>query len=128
MTFEEFMDVWNDADGWNTCSCIIFDNSGRWILNERKYTPYIDKDGRFIPNAPESFGDYLPIRDYITMNPALGTIEKKTFVRGLTAYDRDTDFKEKWFREIRHVENIQAMWFCNPNKKEYRAKFDPNMT
>lgn len=128
MTFEEFIEVWNNADGWNTCSCIIFDNSGRWILNEREYTPYYNEEGIFVPNSPKSFGDFLPVRDYISMNPELGTIEKKTFVRGLTSEDRNGIFKTKWFREIRHVENIQAMWFCNPEDLSYRPYFDPNMT
>lgn len=126
MTFEEFKAVWDAKDGWNTCSCIIFDNSGRWILNERKYTPYYDENGRFIPNDSRSFGDFLPVRDYIFMNEELGTIEKKMFIRGLTSEDRNGTWKDRWFNEVRHVENIQAMWFCeNP---EYRPWFDPNMT
>lgn len=128
MEFADFKKVWDAHGGAKKAAFIIFDNSGRWILNERYYEPFKDPEtGQVIPNDPRGYGDFKPVDEYVTLNESLGTIERKMYPRGFTAQDR-YDRPNDYFVEVRHVENIQAMWFAPEGNDTIRPYFDHNIT
>jgi hypothetical protein len=153
MDVAEFKKVWNAHDGWNKCQLIIFDNSGRWIFNRRRWHKHIDKTTdafgntfeKHTNNDPRGFckvdengelvldkngqpiPDYLPISEYLTFREDLGTLELKRWFVGTTEEDKQNG-SPMYSIEVRHVENIQMMCFCDDANEEARPLYPPSMT
>ncbi len=154
MDMAEFKKVWNAHDGWNKCQLIVFDNSGRWVLNERNYHKVYEMidDGhgnvkeRYLPDDPrgyfkvnpdtgeylkdehgEMIPDYKDLRDYLTINEELGTLEMKRYFIGQTE-DMIAGGSPLYGVEVRHVENVQLMIFCDENNPEARPLYPLGMT
>lgn len=132
MEMAEFKKIWDAHDGWNKCMMIVFDNSARWILDRKKYHAVYeeikDKDGNVVNrrrlwNSPKGYYkedktiDWLPLKDYLTINESLSTLEMKCYFDGITP-DEIIDEKENtpnYGIEVRHVENVQLMVFMDDN-------------
>lgn len=153
MDMAEFKKVWNHHDGWNRCQAIIFDNSGRWIFSDKYYHEYYEtiKDAngyefkRRIPDSPFCFAkvdadgnpmkdkngmpvlDYMDLHDCLTINEECGTLERKRYFVGVTPEDIKNG-TPLYTIEVRHVENVQLMCFCDENNLEARPLFPSSMT
>ena len=153
MDMQEFKKVWDAHDGWNRCQLIVFDNSGRWIFADKYYHDHYEKidDGhgnitkRYIPNSNYNFMkhdengdlildengepiiDYMDLHDCMTINEELGTVERKRYFVGVTAEDIKQG-SPLYTIEVRHVENIQLMCFCDENNLEARPLYPASMT
>jgi hypothetical protein len=153
MDVSEFKAVWEAHDGWNKCQLIVFDNSGRWLFNRRRWHKHIEKTTdaygnefeRHLTNDPRCFfkvdengelikdekGEYIPdymdISEYLTFNEELGTLEMKRWFTGITEEDKQND-SPMYSIEVRHVENVQMICFCDENNEEARPLYPPSMT
>ena len=127
MTMEEFKAVWDAHDGWNTIQEIVFDNMMRMYFSRRAYRMY-DDDGNLITNPALRYGDFLPVRDYFTINEEIGTVEMKMPWPGVTREEEEDPNFKRYSISVHHVENIQAMFFCDDKNKDYRGNFDLHMT
>ena len=149
----QFKKVWDAHDGWNRCQAIIFDNSGRWIFSDKKYHDHFEtyKDGcgneikRYIPNSKYSWMkldadgnpmfakdgtailDYADLHDVLTINEELETLERKRYFVGVTAEDIKNG-SPLYTIEVRHVENVQLMCFCDENNLDARPLYPSSMT
>lgn len=143
MTLDEFKAIWDAHDGWNNCQVIIFDNSGRWYFDRLKYHEVYedikDIDGtvvsrRRINNSPKSglkedgTKDYMPIKDYLTINEELQTVEMKLFFPGVTIDEKMDPNCKKYGIEVRHIENIQLMIFRDENNAESHIDYPVSAT
>jgi hypothetical protein len=148
MNFADFKATWNKFDGWNRCQMIQFDNDMRWVLNERNYhSVYEDiKDDngnvitkRLIPNDPRGFfkvdetgnyildengqmvPDYKDLHDYIIFEEDIESICRKIYFTGTPP--EDMPYSPLYTIEVRNVENIQLLCFCDENNLEARGLY-----
>ena len=153
MDMGEFKKVWNAHDGWKKCMMIVFDNSARWIMNKRRYHPVYDTidDGcgniqkRYMPNDPRGYykvdengeylkdengemvPDFMDINEYLTINEELGTLEMKRYFTGQDE-EMMLNGSPLYTIEVRHVENVQLVCFCDENNVEARPYYPEGLT
>ena len=144
MDMAEFKKIWDAHDGWNKCMGIIFDNSGRWIFNDVKlhkvYETETDKDGnvvvkRRIFNSPKAglkedgTKDWKTVKEQMTINESLGTLERKIYFAGVTPDEiLDDDHTPNYAIEVRHVENVQLMLFMDDGNVKAHPEYPVSMT
>ena len=118
MNINEFMNVM-EANSWKTrLMAIIFDNSMRYLLNQREMVwddkTHCWKSGRYLTPEEQLIID----RD----NETLAMIQQ------FQSRDMSDKNADKWrFKSVAHVENVQRMVFCDEGCEEIRPYFDANM-
>ena len=118
MTFSEFKAVWDANQGDTCCAVIVFDNAMKWFMNDRKiYTT--KEDGKPCARNEVRYGEYIPPKDIIIMDPKTETVKRKVYLTGVTAR-QIAEGTNLWLWDVRHVENIQAMFFCDPSNMSSR--------
>lgn len=126
MTFDEFKAVWDANNGDECCAVIVFDNAMKWYMNDREYYT-TNEDGTPCNRNEVRYGDYKLPKDIIIMDSVTQTVKKKVYLTGVTAR-QIADGTNLWTWDVRHVENIQAMFFCDPKNKNSRiAAIDPHI-
>lgn len=108
-----------EKNNWKEClMAIIFDNSMRWVFDHRE-RHYNKETGKM------EFGELIPPEEMLIFDDENECIKlKERFViKDVThpLYDK------AYFYTVRHVENVQATVFCDPENKEIRPYFDVNM-
>ena len=105
-----------EANNWKTClMAIIFDNSMRWTFNQCE--KHYDEDKR-----QWVIDRYIPPEETLIFDDANECIKMKEPFRTRDLTDPN---KDKWyFYTVRHVENVQAVVFCDNDNKEIRPFFD----
>ena len=123
MTIQEFKKIWEKWDGWNNGMVLIFDNSMRWYFTAREYKEK-DENGKIITDESQRYGDYVPIRDYFFIDEENSCLYKKNYPGLVTAGQKADPDNKRYYWEVRHIENLQAMIFCDENNREFRPFFD----
>ena len=105
-----------EANNWKEClMCIIFDNSMRWNFDQCE--KHFDKDkNQWVVDR------YIPPEETLVFDDANECIKLKEpyQVRDMTNPNAD-----KWYYwTVRHVENVQAIVFCDEDNKQIRPFFD----
>ena len=144
MDMAEFKKIWDAHDGWNKCMGIIFDNGARWFFDEvnlhKVYEEEKDKNGnvvnkRRIFNSPKAglkedgTKDWKTVKEQMTINESLGTLERKTYFAGVTPDEiLDDDHTPNYAIEVRHVENVQLMLFMDDGNVKAHPEYPVSMT
>jgi hypothetical protein len=108
-----------NANNWKTClMAIIFDNSMRWVFDQRERT-YNESTHTW------EYGEYIPPEQTLIFDDANECIKMK---EPFQCRDKTNPNADKWyFYTVRHVENVQAIVFCDESNKEIRPYFDSQM-
>ena len=148
MDYATFKATWNKFDGWNRCQAIIFDNDMRWLMNECNYHKVYENidDGngniikRYIPNDPRGFykvdengeyildengqmiRDYKDLHDYIFFHDDIESLSRKLYFTGSTQ-EEILEGTPLYTIEVRHVEMVQLLCFCDENNPEARPLY-----
>lgn len=126
MDIAEFKQIFNAKGGYDKIMGMVFDNNMTWLFNRREYN-LTDADGNPIVKDCERYGDFIPVKDYLIVDEENSCVQMKQWKPGVTAEERAKGLSKYYWWEVRHVENIQVMFFCDDNNIDYRGRFDYNI-
>jgi hypothetical protein len=120
MDMAQFKGILNANDWKNRLSAIIFDNSMRFVFDQREYT-----ERQTATSVVREVTRYIPPEEVLLFDDAheaVGMVER------FVMKDRTNPLYEKAkFITWRPVECVQAIVFCPEDCLEIRPHFDVNM-
>lgn len=118
MDINEFMNIMN-ANNWKQrLMVIIFDNSMRYLFNQREMI-WDETKASWVP------GRYLDPEEVLEIDMENQTL---SIVETFKVRDKSDPNADKWrFKSVAHVENVQRIVFCDEGCEEIRPFFDAEM-